>query len=81
MGRKLIGHRRPVADCREHIAAYDVDLVGQRDHYRITGVGRSHIDAGGNNRIDPGDLARRQNDNLFAFPRATTHYRARKAAE
>ena len=81
VGRELVGNLRAIAHRGKHVAAGNIDFVGERDGDRIAGDRGVEIAAGADNRLDPGGLPGRQHRDFIARPCPAAHDRAGKAAE
>ena len=71
----------PVVGPRDHVAAADVDLVGQRERHRLPGDGELEIAVVGHDPRDLAGLAGRQGDDLVARRDRAPGDRPRKPAE
>ena len=81
MRDELVGDLRPVAQRGKHVAARNVDFVGERDGDRIARLRGIEIAAGADNLLDLGGLPRRENSDVVARLGAAAHDRPGKAAE
>jgi hypothetical protein len=81
MRRELVSHLGPVARGGDHVAAGDVDLVGERDGDRIARFRGIDRPGSGDDAFDFRGLPGRQNRNGIADADMAAGHRAGKAAE
>ena len=81
MRGELVGDLRAVAQRGEHVAARNVDFVGERDGDRVAGLRNGKLPAGTGDGFDPGGLARTAAPRFVAGLGAAAHNRAGKAAK
>ena len=56
VGHELVGDLRSIAQRGKHVAARNVDFIGERDGDRIPRLRGFDIAAGADNPLDPGGL-------------------------
>jgi len=81
MGRELVSDFRPALRMREHVAARDVDLVGQRKGHGVSGLGALDLLVRDENARDRGAAAGSGDDDRVAASYPAARNRARKAAK
>ena len=83
MSGELVGDLRTVAHGCQHVAAGDIDFIGKRDGYRISGLGALEFAAGADDRPDLRTRARtaapRSRRRGLALPLAIVPEKPRKS--
>ena len=78
---ELVGHLRRVVGGRDHVAAADVDLVGQGERDRLAGDGLLQVAVEGDDPRDGALTARGQTPHAVTRPHGAADDQAGEAAE
>ena len=78
---ELVAGRGPIAHSSKHIAARDIDFVGERQRHRIAGNRTIDLAARSSDRRHLGQSARWQHDDFVAASDRAAHDRSGKAAK
>ena len=81
MRGELVGDLRPARRMRKHVAARDVDFVGERQRHRVARFGALLLLVGNEDGLDGRLLARSGDDDRLAARHAAARDRAGEAAE